>query len=423
MGVAALTSRRVRITLVIGVAAAVATIAGGASASPRLKEKQAEAREVLGQIQALDTQLGLVGEQLDGARYELQLVQKRERKTGAALVVARRRYAVAQQRIATRLVTLYDAQPPSTADAVLGASSLSAILARLQLVHASDSLDRQLVREALARRATLDTQQEALVVERQKRGAAVAAVAAHERTIGIELAQRRRLLASVQSEVAKLQREQAIEQARLAAEARARLAAEAKARAAAAAAAHAAAERAAQARARAAAATAQKATPPPTTTTTATTPTTPATTVPATTVPGTTTTAPTTTSQQPQPPAPTVAGYPQAATIALQYLGIPYVFGGASPTQGFDCSGLVMYVYAQLGIQLPHYAAAQYTYGVAVPRDDLQPGDLVFFEGLGHVGIYIGDNELVDAPHTGAVVSIETLGGWYAQNYVGARRL
>ena len=77
--------------------------------------------------------------------------------------------------------------------------------------------------------------------------------------------------------------------------------------------------------------------------------------------------------------------------MALQYLGVKYRWGGESPKTGFDCSGLVAYVYAQLGIQLPHSAAAQYGLGAPVPRDDLQPGDLVFFNGLSHVGIYIGD--------------------------------
>jgi len=125
----------------------------------------------------------------------------------------------------------------------------------------------------------------------------------------------------------------------------------------------------------------------------------------------------------PAPIVPLPAGYPQAATTALDYLGVPYVWGGESPA-GFDCSGLVAYVYARLGVALPHFAAAQYTYGVAVPESELEPGDLVFFDNLNHVGIYIGDDEFVDAPHTGTFVQIETLTDpWYASHYVGARRL
>ena len=123
---------------------------------------------------------------------------------------------------------------------------------------------------------------------------------------------------------------------------------------------------------------------------------------------------------------------PVVSTAAL-YLGIPYQWGGASPQTGFDCSGLVSYVFAQLGVSLPHYAAAQYYSpdGVWVAPDRLRPGDLVFFTGSdgtrkapGHVGIYAGDGYLIDAPHTGSFVRLESLaGGWYAHHYVGARRI
>jgi cell wall-associated NlpC family hydrolase len=82
-----------------------------------------------------------------------------------------------------------------------------------------------------------------------------------------------------------------------------------------------------------------------------------------------------------------------------------------------------MYVYAQIGVSLPHYTGSQWGMGVAVSRDDLQPGDLVFFDGLGHEGIYIGSDQFIHAPHTGDVVTISSISGWYAQTYMGARRL
>src|SRR3954465_4880369 len=112
----------------------------------------------------------------------------------------------------------------------------------------------------------------------------------------------------------------------------------------------------------------------------------------------------------PVPPSSTLGG--QAVAIAEQYLGVPYVWGGASPS-GFDCSGLVMYVYGQLGVSLPHYTVSQYNYPNAVhpPRPEPGPGGLGFFAGLGHVGIYVGNNEFIHAPHTGAVVSIDSLSG------------
>lgn len=120
-------------------------------------------------------------------------------------------------------------------------------------------------------------------------------------------------------------------------------------------------------------------------------------------------------------------------SIAMKYLGIPYKWGGARPKTGFDCSGLVQYVFAQLGIYLPHYAAAQYRApgAVWVAPNRLQPGDLVFFTGSdgtrkapGHVGIYVGDGFLIDAPRTGTLVRIDSLNEpWFANNYVGAKRI
>ena len=120
-------------------------------------------------------------------------------------------------------------------------------------------------------------------------------------------------------------------------------------------------------------------------------------------------------------------------STAMQYLGVPYQWGGASPSTGFDCSGLVQYVFAQLGVSLEHYAAAQYHSAdtVWVSPNRLQPGDLVFFIGSdgtrdapGHVGIYVDDGYFIDAPHSGTSVRVERLdANRYASGYVGARRV
>jgi cell wall-associated NlpC family hydrolase len=117
----------------------------------------------------------------------------------------------------------------------------------------------------------------------------------------------------------------------------------------------------------------------------------------------------------------------KAVAIAERYLGVPYRWGGADPLTGFDCSGFTMYVYAQLGIGLTHYTGAQFYEGTRVPPDQLQPGDLVFFEpsarGPQHEGIYIGGGQFIQAPHTGDVVKISSLSEpAYQFGYVGAVR-
>jgi NlpC/P60 family len=132
-------------------------------------------------------------------------------------------------------------------------------------------------------------------------------------------------------------------------------------------------------------------------------------------------------SDQPLPDVPTNTLGGQAVELAFQFLGVPYVWGGAAPT-GFDCSGLTMYVYGQLGIKLGHYTGFQYYEGRRVSRDQLEPGDLIFFHAnsIGvpqHEGMYIGNGSFIHAPHTGDVVRISSLFDTrYAMAYVGAVR-
>jgi cell wall-associated NlpC family hydrolase len=113
----------------------------------------------------------------------------------------------------------------------------------------------------------------------------------------------------------------------------------------------------------------------------------------------------------------------KAVRIALRYLGTPYRWGGASPA-GFDCSGFVMYVYGRLGIELPHSSWMLWKVGRSVARRNLEAGDIVFFNGQSHVGIYMGGGRFIHSPHTGDVVRISRFSdGWYRSTYDGARRV
>jgi len=107
------------------------------------------------------------------------------------------------------------------------------------------------------------------------------------------------------------------------------------------------------------------------------------------------------------------SGRSAVVAIAQRYLGVPYVWGGASPA-GFDCSGLTMYCYAQIGIGMSHGATDQQRQSAPVSLSALQPGDLVFFGSASyshHVGIYVGGGQMIHAPHTGAVVSYGSISG------------
>jgi cell wall-associated NlpC family hydrolase len=398
--------------LAVGCAATLAGDITAATPKQRIAEKQAQARSVLDQLNQLDRKFEANVEAWNGARLQLAATRHQLALDRVKLRAAERTRAHAVTRVKARLVALYESDDNPTALGIfLGATTLSGMLDRLDAAHEIAASDHSLAVQATQARdraarlayrtSALEQQQEATVVR----------LNGEHRQISSMLEKRRELLASVESEVKVMQAQEARRQARLAAEARARLAAEAAARAAAAARAKVEAEAAAKAAAKQAAdpppTTTQAADPPPATTTVASTPAPP----------------PTTTVAPAAPSTPTALGpgHPAAAQIALRYLGVKYVWGGATP-DGFDCSGLVMYVYAQLGVQLPHFAAAQYALGQPVPRAELQPGDLVFFDGLDHVGIYIGGGQMVHAPQTGDVVKITPLAA-FGNRYVGARRI
>ena len=369
---------------------------------------------MLAQVNALDTRFGAIVDAWDGAKIQLASTEKQLAANRTQLAQAQKQTRIAQQRAARLLVTIYEGDHPDLIELLAGSSKLSDVINAVQYTNSVASAEHRVAAAALRAKNKLAAAKERLKLAERSRRSTLAQLAGERASIGTMLSQRRSLLSSIHMQIGQIEAQQAAEQRRLEAAARARVAAQIallKQQAA------------ARAQAAAAAAAAQAAAAKPTTTTAASAPTT--TTATTTTTPSTTTTpAPpvTTTAAAPTTPPPVAGGHPEAASIALQYLGVPYRWAGADPDTGFDCSGLVMYVFAQLGVQLPHFAAGQYGYGSPVARDQLQPGDLVFFDGLSHVGIYIGNGQFVHAPHTGTVVSIASLAS-FSGSYVGARRI
>jgi peptidoglycan DL-endopeptidase CwlO len=355
----------------------VAALAVTASATPQpgaISSKQAQAQGVLAQIRSLDSNLSHAIEAYNLANERLAVVKADLAENKRELGIARANLGRARSVLAEHAIAIYTSTSgDSTLEVLLGATSLDDFLSRVDTVGRVSDQGSQVLGEVITFRNDVKARRAKLKRDKQRAAGLVAEQARRKASIESQLATRRSLLNSIRGEIARLQAAERARQAEL--------------------------ER--RARAQAAAATAA----PPVLATALNSETASSATEPA----------------AAATPAP-VARHGGAVGIAMQYLGTPYVYGGASPS-GFDCSGFVMYVYSQLGVSLPHNAAAQYGYGTPVDRSQLQPGDLVFFNGLGHNGIYIGGGSFIHSPHTGDVVKISPMSGWYASTYVGARRL
>ncbi len=321
------------------------------------------------------------------------------------LAIARSNLKRQQSRLAKRLVALYTSGDSSSLGVLLGATSLDDFVNRVDTVNRVSDEDSRVVKEVRHFKKTVTRQKKLLARSHENQARLVAQRAAAKASIDQQLAERRQLAASIRSEIVRLEAEERARQERLRREAEARIAEQQRAAAAAAlqaSTAAAVAPPAAQRTAEAPSAGAPVAEAPAADSST-----------------GSVGVVASTPEATVAPP----SQYGGAVGIAMQYLGTPYVWGGASPG-GFDCSGLVVYVYQQLGVSLPHYTGALWNVGTPVSQDQLQPGDLVFFNGLGHMGIYIGGGQFIHAPHTGDVVKISNLSdSWYAASYEGARRI
>jgi cell wall-associated NlpC family hydrolase len=357
-------------------AAGVLLLAVGSASAQTITSKRAQAEAIMAEVEGMNANLAQTIEAYNYANIQLEQIESDLALNAKHLVAARKSLVVANARIAERLRDLYvNGEGDDTLQVILGSSTLDDIIARLDAIERVSSQDSQILSAVKQYRKEVETRRSNLQDARADQAQVVADQAAQKQAIESSIAEQNRLLESVKDEIAELRAEEARRQAELAAQARARLAAQ-----------QLAAQQAQDVADQGYTATDLGE------------------------------------SAIPVAPPPDGSKASQVIAIAMQYLGVPYVWGGASPSQGFDCSGLTTYSFAQIGISLPHHAASQYGYGTPVSPEDLQPADLVFFNGLGHMGMYIGGGQFIHAPHTGDVVKISSISD-YMSNWVGARRI
>jgi cell wall-associated NlpC family hydrolase len=355
--------------LVIVIAAAC-VVAGTATGDPSISAKQAQAQQIMAQMTQLDGSLQRATNLYYDSTRKLHAIEHSLKINKIALHAARVNLRRSQAALMQRLVTIYTSRnDQSTLAVLLGAQSIDDLVNRIEAVKSVSSQDVAVMNEVIGFKKAVTVHRHALATAHRSQTRLVLQRAAAKARVSSQLAREQRLYASVKGEIARLIQANQARQLALARAATIRNNSQAQAQAL-----------ALQQTAIGASASVDGA--------------------------------------SVAPP----SQYTGVVGIAMRYLGVPYVWGGSSPS-GFDCSGLVAYVYAQVGVSLPHYTGAQWNVGVPVSRSDLQPGDLVFFDGLGHVGIYIGGNAFIHAPHTGDVVKISSISGWYADTYVGARRV
>jgi peptidoglycan DL-endopeptidase CwlO len=357
--------KRQALAFLIGIA--VLCAAASANATPgSVAAKQAQAQQVLAQIQQIDQSMGAAVEQYNLANVRLQKIESDQQENRRQLTLTRANLKIAQASLAARLVSTYTSSTDnSTLSLLLGSTSFEDLLNRIEAVNSTSQQDASIVHQVTSFKAAIQQHRAELQKAHSQQQTVVAQKAAQKQRIESQLASRRQLLSSIKGQIAQIKAAEAAQQRRLAASAQARISGE-----------------------------------PPVSAT------------------GVGVSASTPEGSVVAPP--NVHG--GVVGIAMHYLGVPYVWGGSSP-RGFDCSGLVVYVFAQIGVSLPHSSYAMYAMGTPVSMSQLQPGDLVFFTGASHMGIYIGGGQFIHAPHTGDVVKISSMTGYYSANFVGGRRL
>lgn len=363
-----LNARSIRLRPVVSLLAliVVALIAGfapGAAHADRLANARAEADQAQADLQVLNDKVAVAAEAYNAAQQQLDETNAKIDENQQVLAVTKSNLSVSRRELSTMLVDAYRQGNPDLIAFLLNANSIDSLIDQTRFIQRVTGHAEGVVRDV--RRYTSDVKQreQALEEERGIRQSALQDRAAQEASVRETLAARTRLLNSLSTEI----------QGILAQREAAQRAADA--------------ARAAQAGgiladASAGAGNADLS------------------------IGGSVGGGADYSASIPAPPSSSTGG--SAASVALGQLGTPYVWGGGAPG-GFDCSGLIAWAYAQVGISLPHYAAAQYSMGTPVPMDALEPGDLISFHGSGHIGMYIGGGQYVHAPQTGDVVKVSTL--------------
>ena len=356
--------------------ASVLALSSSASADSIVSSKKAKAQRILAELDRMDSELGRIVERYDKVNWELGKTKRQLAHTRVELGTAHKNLARARTILRRLVISLYTNgdESSSTIAILLGASSFQNVLDRLDAEQRVSDHDARVVRQVKGYAEQVAKREATLKRAEADQQRLFNQVRSEKRSIESRIAVRSSYYQSVKREIAAAIQVERRRAAALAAAARTRV------------------ERATGAT------TSQR-------------------------VARATGSASSKRTYIPPPPPPDSPIGSRVVAIAMQYLGVPYRWGGADPSTGFDCSGLVMYVYAKVGISLPHYTGAQWALGVPVSRSDLKPGDVVFFNGISHDGIYIGGGQFVQAPRTGDVVKVSSLSeSWYSSTYEGARR-
>ena len=347
---------------------------GPVSAEPAaITKAKSEAEALQERVDELNDQLEAAVEDYNYAKAQLGETKTSAKQTQTKLTKTEKDLFEVRARLNDRIVQIYKQGQLGALGTIVDARSLSDLVTRLDLLRRLSSQDGKLLADVKEYRDQVEQRKAELAQQLEDEKQLTAETDAAKQAVQERLAANEKALAGKETQIAQLEKEEAIRQAKLAAAAKeaARKAAEA---------------------AKAKALAAAKAN--------------------ASTSGG---------SSKVKVSVPSSASTSDVVSVAMKYLGSTYVWAGASPN-GFDCSGFTMYVYAKVGVSLPHSSRMQISSGQSVSSGNLRPGDLVFFGNptIHHVGLYIGDGKMIHAAGVGKGVRIDSV---WRSNYHGACRI